>query len=103
MTPCPTPLPTPRHLAHAAPPARAGTKTKCEQELAKLDKMIAKKEKELAGISQQATTAAAAQQQLQGELAGKQRRLTALYEKQGRSAQVGGWVRGCTGCMGGTK
>lgn len=72
-------------LAHPA-----GTKAKCEQELAKLQKLIAKKEEELAGISQQAADASATQQQLQAELAAKQRRLTALYEKQGRSAQVGG-------------
>ena len=67
----------------------AGTKAQCEAELAQLAQQIASKEAELEGVNRQLAAAASQQQQLAAELAAKQRRLTALYEKQGRSAQVG--------------
>jgi septal ring factor EnvC (AmiA/AmiB activator) len=69
-------------------------KAQCERELAKLEALIGKKEGELEGVAQQLSEARQQQAQLAAELQHKERRLQALYDKQGRSAQVG------TSCVG---
>lgn len=66
----------------------AGTRQECEAELAALDRTIAAKEGELAGVQRQLAAAAQRAASLADELAAKERRLKALYEKQGRGAQV---------------
>jgi septal ring factor EnvC (AmiA/AmiB activator) len=75
------------------PPTHAATKEGCQQELARLEQLIAAKEAELEGVARQLREAAQQQAQLSGELQQKERRLQALYDKQGRSAQV------CTACQ----
>ena len=72
------------------PSCNAGTKAQCERELATLGKAIAAKEAELAGVQRRLAEVTAQQAALAGELSGKQRRLQALYDKQGRGAQVWG-------------
>ena len=70
--------------------APAATKSRCEQELAALEELIAGKEGELEGVSRHLAAAQQRQAALRGELQQKERRLQAMYDKQGRSAQVGG-------------
>lgn len=83
------------------PPTHAGTRQECEAELAALDRTIAAKEEELAGVQRRLATAAERAASLVAELEGKERRLKALYEKQGRGAQVGGasGVGRCAGLL----
>ena len=87
--PCPAPRSRPlltatplRHRVHT------GTRSKCQAELAQLDRAIGKKEKELEGVGRQLGQAKARAAELAAELATKDRRLKALYEKQGRGGQV---------------
>ncbi|PSC68878.1 structural maintenance of chromosomes 3 [Micractinium conductrix] len=63
------------------------TRARCEADLAALERSIVKKEEELEGVQQRLTAARGEQQRLRGELAGAERRLQALYDKSGRSAQ----------------
>lgn len=78
----------PTHHCHPTPATLPGTRQECEAELAKLERRIAAKEKELDKVQRQLATAQQQQAALGAELAGKERRLKALYEKQGRGAQV---------------
>lgn len=82
--------PPPATPALACP---AGVVARCRGELSELEGVIGKKEEEQREAAQQVQDARQQQAQLGADLQQKERRLQALYDKQGRSAQVGAaWV-----------